>query len=39
MNGEMPLYHMDVYRLDDVDEDIGVEDYYNKSSKLRDVNL
>ncbi len=30
MNGEMPLYHMDVYRLDDVDEDIGVEDYYNK---------
>lgn len=30
MNGELPLYHMDVYRLDDVDEDIGIEDYYNK---------
>ncbi len=30
MNGELPLYHMDVYRLDDIDEDIGIEDYYNK---------
>lgn len=30
LNGELPLYHMDVYRLDDVEEDIGVEDYYNK---------
>lgn len=30
LNGELPLYHMDVYRLDDVEEDIGIEDYYNK---------
>ena len=30
INGELPLYHMDVYRLDDTDEDIGVEDYYQK---------
>ena len=29
-NGELPLYHMDVYRLDEVEEDIGVKDYYNK---------
>lgn len=29
-NGEMPLYHMDVYRLDEVEEDIGIKDYYNK---------
>ena len=28
--GELPLYHMDVYRLDDVKEDIGIEDYYTK---------
>ena len=27
---ELPLYHMDVYRLDDVEEDIGIEDYFNK---------
>ena len=30
LNGEMPLYHMDVYRLDEVDEDLGIKDYYNK---------
>lgn len=30
LNGELPLYHMDVYRLDDTEEEIGIEDYYNK---------
>ena len=30
LNGELPLYHMDVYRIDDVDEDLGIEDYYYK---------
>ena len=29
-NAELPLYHMDVYRLDDIKEDIGIEDYFNK---------
>lgn len=29
-NGEMPLYHMDVYRLDEVDDDIGIRDYFTK---------
>ena len=29
LNGEMPLYHMDVYRIDDNSE-FGVEDYFNK---------
>ena len=29
-NGELPLYHMDVYRIDDVKEDLGIEDYYEK---------
>ncbi len=29
MSGEMPLYHMDVYRISD-NEDFGVEDYFNK---------
>lgn len=29
-NGELPLYHMDVYRLDEIEEDIGIKDYYNK---------
>ena len=29
-SGEMDLYHMDVYRLNDVSEDIGIEDYFNK---------
>ena len=28
--GELPLYHMDVYRLDELEEDIGIKDYYNK---------
>ena len=29
--GELPLYHMDVYRLDDNKEDIGIEEYFDKS--------
>lgn len=28
--GELPLYHMDVYRLEDVNEDIGIEEYFDK---------
>ncbi|WP_017187645.1 tRNA (adenosine(37)-N6)-threonylcarbamoyltransferase complex ATPase subunit type 1 TsaE [Alkalibacillus haloalkaliphilus] len=27
--GRMPLYHMDVYRLEDSEEDIGFDDYFN----------
>ncbi|MEN1969466.1 tRNA (adenosine(37)-N6)-threonylcarbamoyltransferase complex ATPase subunit type 1 TsaE [Lentibacillus sp. N15] len=27
--GSIPLYHMDVYRLEDTDEDIGFSDYFN----------
>lgn len=30
-NGEMPLFHMDVYRLDEMDEDIGIRDYFTKN--------
>ncbi len=29
VSGEMPLYHMDVYRILD-NEDFGIEDYFNK---------
>ena len=29
-NGELPLYHMDVYRLDEIGDDIGIKDYYHK---------
>ncbi len=29
-SGEMPLYHMDVYRLDQNKEEIGIEEYYTK---------
>jgi len=29
-DGEMPLYHMDVYRLDGNYEGVGIEDYFNK---------
>ena len=29
-SGEMPLYHMDVYRLDGKVDDLGIEEYYNK---------
>lgn len=27
--GELPLYHMDVYRLENSDEDIGFEEYFH----------
>ena len=29
-SGEMPLYHMDVYRLDGKVDDLGIEEYYTK---------
>ncbi len=29
-NGELPLYHMDVYRLEETGDDIGITDYFNK---------
>ena len=29
-SGELPLYHMDVYRLDGNIDDLGIEEYYNK---------
>ena len=29
-SGELPLYHMDVYRLEDSVEGIGFKDYFNK---------
>ena len=29
-DGELPLYHMDVYRLDGNVEGIGIEDYFTK---------
>ena len=29
-SGEMPLYHMDVYRLDGKVEDLGIEEYYTR---------
>jgi tRNA threonylcarbamoyladenosine biosynthesis protein TsaE len=29
-DGEMPLYHMDVYRLDGNTDGVGLEEYYNK---------
>jgi len=28
--GELPLYHMDVYRLDGNTEELGIEEYYDK---------
>jgi tRNA threonylcarbamoyladenosine biosynthesis protein TsaE len=27
--GELPLYHMDVYRLENSEEDIGFDEYFN----------
>ena len=30
LDGELPLYHMDVYRLDGNADGIGIEEYYNK---------
>ena len=29
-NGELPLYHMDVYRLDGKTDGIGIEEYFSK---------
>ena len=29
--GELPLFHMDVYRLDGNVEDLGIEEYYSKN--------
>lgn len=29
-DGELPLYHMDVYRLDGKVDGVGIEDYYHK---------
>ena len=29
-SGQMPLYHMDVYRLDGKVEDLGIEEYFTK---------
>ena len=28
--GEMPLYHMDVYRLDGNSDGVGIEEYFTK---------
>lgn len=30
LNGELPLYHMDVYRLEEADGTIGFQEYFNK---------
>ncbi len=30
-SGEMPLFHMDVYRLDGNVDGVGIEDYYKKN--------
>lgn len=30
LTGDMPLYHMDVYRLNEKSDDLGIEEYYNK---------
>lgn len=29
MDGAMPLYHMDVYRLEESDEDLGFDEYFH----------
>ena len=29
-NGELPLYHMDVYRVEDNIENLGIHEYYEK---------
>jgi len=29
-SGEMPLYHMDVYRVDGRENELGIEEYYTK---------
>ena len=30
LNGELPLYHMDVYRIEEADGTIGFEEYFQK---------
>ena len=30
LDGEAPLYHMDVYRLNENSDGVGIEDYYDK---------
>ena len=30
LSGDMPLFHMDVYRLDGNVEDLGIEEYFTK---------
>ena len=30
LSGEMPLYHMDVYRLDGKVDELGIEEYFTK---------
>lgn len=32
LGGEMPLYHMDVYRLNDACETVGFDDYFNRDA-------
>ena len=29
-NAEMKLFHMDVYRLSDIKQDLGISEYFNK---------
>ncbi len=29
-SGELPLYHMDVYRLEESKQDLGIEEYFTK---------
>lgn len=31
VNGEMPLYHMDVYRLEGNSDNVGFDDYFNRN--------
>ena len=31
-SGEMPLFHMDVYRLEEACETVGFDDYFNKEA-------
>lgn len=30
LSGELPLYHMDVYRLEESKQDLGIEEYFTK---------
>ncbi len=30
-NGELPLYHMDVYRIQNNIQELGIEEYYDKN--------